>query len=184
MTLVVVPVRYPLSEHSRRTLKTAIDVADEHDAALSVLHIDLYHSSKRVTQSALKNAVEEAFGPLSNTRYAVRPGFLVEETILDEIALEDADIVVIGRNRPAAGGGWSIDSSTNPTSPTSCANSSTVGSSPRRPIEVRYRGRSETPASSGSSKTTCRCGYGKPISATSNASQMFSWTRERTAVSL
>lgn len=99
MTLVVVPVRYPLSEHSRRTLETAIDVADEHDAALSVLHVDLYQSGQRVTQSALKNAVEGAFGPLSNTRYAVRPGFLVEETILDEIALEDADIVVIGRKQ-------------------------------------------------------------------------------------
>jgi nucleotide-binding universal stress UspA family protein len=99
MTLVVVPVRYPLSEHSRRTLETAIDVADEHDAALTVLHVDLYQSGQRVTQSALKDAVEDVFGPLSNTRYAVRPGFLVEETILDEIALEDADVVVIGRKQ-------------------------------------------------------------------------------------
>ena len=103
MTLVVVPVRYPLSEHSRRTLETAIDVADEHDAALSVLHVDLYQSGQRVTQSALKGAVEDAFGPLSNTRYAVRPGFLVEETILDEIALEDADIVVSGRKQASRG---------------------------------------------------------------------------------
>ena len=99
MTLVVVPVRYPLSEHSRRTLETAIDVADEHDAALSVLHVDLYQSGQRVTQSALKGAVEDAFGPLSNTRYAVRPGFLVEETILDEVATEGADVVVIGRQQ-------------------------------------------------------------------------------------
>ena len=99
MTLVVVPVRYPLSEHSRRTLETAIDVADEHDAALSVLHVDLYQSGQRVTQSALKGAVEDAFGPLSNTRYAVRPGFLVEETILDEVATEGADVVVIGRKQ-------------------------------------------------------------------------------------
>ena len=52
MTLVVVPVRYPLSAHSRATLERA--------------------------------------------RYVVRSGFLVEETILDEVASEAADYVVIG----------------------------------------------------------------------------------------
>ena len=99
MTLVVVPVRYPLSEHSRRTLETAIDVAREHDADLSVLHVDLYQSGSRVTQADLKHAVESEFGPLSHTRYAVRAGFLVEETILDEVAMEGADVVVIGRKQ-------------------------------------------------------------------------------------
>jgi nucleotide-binding universal stress UspA family protein len=99
MTQVVVPVRYPLSEHSRRTLETAIAVADEHDAALSVLHVDLYHSNQRVTQADLKRAVEAAFGPLDRTRYAVRAGFLVEETILDEVVTENADVVVIGRKQ-------------------------------------------------------------------------------------
>ena len=99
MTLVVVPVRYPLTEHSRRTLETAIAVADEHDAALSVLHVDLYQSNGRVTQADLKHAVETEFGPLDQTRYAVRTGFLVEETILDEVATEDADVVVIGRKQ-------------------------------------------------------------------------------------
>lgn len=99
MTLVVAPVRYPLSEHSRRTLETAITVAEERDANLSVVHIDLYQSSQRVTQSALKRAVEREFGRLSNARYAVRTGFLVEETILDEVATENADIVVIGKKQ-------------------------------------------------------------------------------------
>lgn len=99
MTLVVVPVRYPLSEHSRTTLDTAIEVAREHDADLSVLHVDLYQSGSRVTQADLKRAVESEFGPLSRTRYAVRAGFLVEETILDEVAMENADVVVIGRKQ-------------------------------------------------------------------------------------
>ena len=99
MSLVVVPVRYPLSEHSRRTLRTAIDVAEERDANLSVLHIDLYQSSQRVTQAELKRAVEREFGRLPNARYAVRTGFLVEETILDEVATEGADVVVIGRKQ-------------------------------------------------------------------------------------
>ncbi len=99
MTVVVVPVRYPLSEHSRRTLETAIAVADEHDAELTVLHVDLYQASRRVTQSELQRAVETAFGRLPRARYVVRSGFLVEETILNEAATEDADVVVIGRKQ-------------------------------------------------------------------------------------
>lgn len=99
MTLVLVPVQYPLSEHSKRTLETANEVAREHDADLSVLHIDPYHSGQRVTQSELQYAVEAVFGWLPRAQYAVRSGFLVEETILEEAATEDADIVVIGRKQ-------------------------------------------------------------------------------------
>ena len=96
MTLVVVPVRYPLTNHSRRTLEQAIEVADERDAALTILHINLYQNGKSVTRTDLKAAVERTFGRLENVRYVVRTGFLVEESILDEVAAEEADIVVIG----------------------------------------------------------------------------------------
>ncbi|SEH10686.1 Nucleotide-binding universal stress protein, UspA family [Natronorubrum sediminis] len=96
MSLVVVPVRYPLSKHSRRTLERAITVARERDAALTVLHVDLYQNGKKVTRIDLKNAVEREFGRLENVRYVVRTGFLVEESILDEVAAEEADAVVIG----------------------------------------------------------------------------------------
>ena len=96
MTRVVVPVRYPLSRHSKATLSEAIDVADERDAELTVLHVDLYQDSHGVTRAELKRAVEREFGSLERTRYVVRRGFLVEETILEEIAAEGADIVVIG----------------------------------------------------------------------------------------
>ncbi|APX96047.1 universal stress protein [Natronorubrum daqingense] len=96
MSLVVVPVRYPLSKHSRRTLESAISVARERDAALTVLHVDLYQNGKKVTRIDLKNAVEREFGRLENVRYVVRTGFLVEESILDEVAAEEADAVVIG----------------------------------------------------------------------------------------
>lgn len=99
MTRVVVPVRYPLSTHSKRTLSRAIEVADDHDAELTILHVNLFQESRRVTRSDLKKAVESRFGPLSNARYVIRQGFLVEETILDEIAAENADIVVIGRKQ-------------------------------------------------------------------------------------
>lgn len=96
MTLVVVPVRYPLSRHSIATLSEAIRIADERDAALTVLHVDLYQDSHEVTRTDLKRAVQREFGVQPTARYVVRRGFLVEETILDEVAAEEADVVVIG----------------------------------------------------------------------------------------
>jgi len=96
VTRVVVPVRYPLTTHSRHTLERAIEVMREREAALTVLHVDLYQAGNHVTRSDLKRAVEASFGPLSNVRYVVRTGFLVEETILEEVAAEGADVVVIG----------------------------------------------------------------------------------------
>ena len=99
MTLVVAPVRYPLSPNSKVTLQTAIQVADDHDADLTVLHVNLYQNDRRVTRTELKSAVEAEFGTVARARYVVRPGFLVEETILDEVAAEDADYVVIGENQ-------------------------------------------------------------------------------------
>ncbi|WP_158056434.1 universal stress protein [Halorussus halophilus] len=99
MTRIVVPVRYPLTEHSRRTLEEAISVAEERDAALTVFHVNLYHKGRTVSRSELKRAVEQSFGHLPNTRYVVREGFLVEETILEEVAAEHADVVVIGHKQ-------------------------------------------------------------------------------------
>ena len=96
MTLVVVPVRYPLSRHSRATLAEAIRVAEERDADLTILHVDLYQEGREVTRTDLKRAVEAEFGTVDRARYVVRRGFLVEETILDEVAAENADVVVIG----------------------------------------------------------------------------------------
>ncbi|MFB6300750.1 MAG: universal stress protein [Halobacteriales archaeon] len=96
---VVVPVRYPLTRHSVRTLKRAIELTRDHEAELTVLHINLYQNQGEVRRSDLKRAVEREFGSLPFARYVVRAGFLVEETILDEIAAEDADVVVIGRKQ-------------------------------------------------------------------------------------
>ena len=99
MTRVVVPVRYPLTDHSRKTLSEAVSIADERDAELTVLHVNLYQNGKTVRRSDLKRAVERSFGELPNARYAVRTGFLVEESILEEVAAEDADVVVIGHKQ-------------------------------------------------------------------------------------
>jgi nucleotide-binding universal stress UspA family protein len=96
MTRVVVPVRYPLSQHSQATLRAAVDIAAERDADLTVLHVDLYQEPGSVERADLDRAVAESVGRLDRARYVVRQGFLVEQTILDEVAAEDADVVVIG----------------------------------------------------------------------------------------
>ncbi|WP_096395979.1 universal stress protein [Halorubrum trapanicum] len=96
MTLVVVPVRFPPSSHSAATLREAARIAEERDADLTILHVDLYQRSGGVSRSDLKRAVEERIGRIDRARYVVRRGFLVEETILEEIVAEGADVVVIG----------------------------------------------------------------------------------------
>jgi nucleotide-binding universal stress UspA family protein len=96
MTLVVVPVRYPPSSHSEATLREAVRVAEERDADLTILHVDLYQNSGGVSRSDLKREVERRLGRFDRARYVVRRGFLVEETILEEIIAEGADVVVIG----------------------------------------------------------------------------------------
>jgi len=103
MTRVVVPVRYPPNEHSIGTLREAVRIARERDADLTILHVDLYHDSRNVSRRQLKRAVADHVGDLENVRYVVRQGLLVEETILEEIAAEEADVVVIGK---AQAGRW------------------------------------------------------------------------------
>ena len=96
MTLVVVPVRYPLSKHSTATLREAVRIAEERDADLTVMHVDLFQEKRNVSRVDLKREVESEIGPIERARYVVRQGFLVEETIMEEVADENADVVVIG----------------------------------------------------------------------------------------
>lgn len=99
METVLVPVRYPLSEHSARTLGRAVDVAEERDAELIVLHVDLYQEGHEVTRNDLKAAVESEVGHLPNARYLVDRAFLVEEQILEEVVAEEPDVVVLGHKQ-------------------------------------------------------------------------------------
>ena len=99
MQQVVVPVRYPLSDRSEATLEEAITVAEEREAALTVLHVNLYQDNHRVTRRQLRAAIEGSFGTIPNARYVVRRGLLVEETILEEVAAGDADVVVVGKRQ-------------------------------------------------------------------------------------
>ena len=99
MTSVLVPIRYPLSEFSKTTLRAAARRAREADADLVVLHVVPYHATEDVTRRELKHAAERVVGRLPRARYLVRSGLLVEETILEEVAAENADVVVIGKSQ-------------------------------------------------------------------------------------
>jgi K+-sensing histidine kinase KdpD len=94
-----VPVRYPLSSHSEATLRKAVSIANEEGAELTVLHVNPYHENARVSRADLKSAVEATVSELPDTRYVVRRGLLVEETILDEVVEQGANVVVIGRKQ-------------------------------------------------------------------------------------
>jgi len=125
MTLVVVPVRFPPSSHSEATLREAAKVAEDRDADLTVLHVDLYQNSGGVSRGDLKRAVEQRIGRLDRARYVVRRGFLVEETIL-EIVAEGADVVVIGSKQAGRWRRMVRSSSPTPTSTRTFATSSTA----------------------------------------------------------
>jgi nucleotide-binding universal stress UspA family protein len=96
MERLIVPVRYPLTRRSKRTLSEAFSIARHRDAHVTILHVNLYQNGRRVSQIELQHAVETEFGHLPKTQYVVRGGVLVEETIIDEVIGEGADAVVIG----------------------------------------------------------------------------------------
>ena len=68
---------------------------------MTVLHVNLYQNGRTITQADLQSAIETEFGRVPHTTYVVRSGFLVEETIIDEVTGENADIVVIGQLQPS-----------------------------------------------------------------------------------
>lgn len=55
--LVCVPVRYPLADASRSTLRRAVEIATDDDALLAVVHINLYQKDRRVTQKEFEREV-------------------------------------------------------------------------------------------------------------------------------
>lgn len=98
MARLIVPVRYPLTRRSKRTLSEAFSIARDREAEMTVLHVNLYQNGRSVTQAELRGAVQAEFGRLPGTQYVVRAGFLLEETIIDEILGENADLVVVGES--------------------------------------------------------------------------------------
>lgn len=98
MERLIVPVRYPLTRRSKRTLSEAFSIARDREAEMTVLHVNLYQNGRGITSAELQGAVQAEFGRLPGTQYVVRAGFLLEETIIDEIVGENADLVVVGES--------------------------------------------------------------------------------------
>ena len=97
---LLVPIRVPLTDAGRHTVRHAIEHATSLGGAhLYVLHVNVVHDGDRVSRADLQRSVEAEFGPLEDASYHVRQSFLLEEAILDEAIQQDVDAVIIGRSR-------------------------------------------------------------------------------------
>lgn len=102
-TTILVPVRYPLTEASARTLAAARQVAtDRAPADLQVLHVNLFQNNEKIQAGELSRALRSSALEGVDMSVMTRQGFLVEEVILDEAREIGADVVVVGENRKAA----------------------------------------------------------------------------------
>lgn len=100
-TTVLVPIRYPLTDASARTLdEAARRAAAEPDAQLLVLHVDPLQGNAKTRASDLYHAVASHVGGV-DTEVLTRRGFFVEEVILEEAEANRADVVVVGADQSA-----------------------------------------------------------------------------------
>jgi nucleotide-binding universal stress UspA family protein len=98
---LLVPIRYPLTRNSRKTLERAAEIkrgeSSEKPVDVHILHVDLIQDSKEVRREDLRREVKSEFD--LDATYVVRRGFLVEETILEEAGRKGVDMVLIGKTR-------------------------------------------------------------------------------------
>jgi K+-sensing histidine kinase KdpD len=100
-TTILVPIRYPLTDNSARTLAAAGRLAHDHaPAELRVLHVNLFQNEDNTQTEELTRAISSTLEGVEAS-VTTRRGFLVEEVILEEATQIDADIVVIGANQRA-----------------------------------------------------------------------------------
>lgn len=99
MVSVLIPIRYPPSDHSFRTIERGVEIISEHkDGELILLHVNLTQKARRVTRTQLRSAVHQRFSDVP-TYFVVRSGFVLEEAIVDEAASQGVDYVIIGASR-------------------------------------------------------------------------------------
>lgn len=96
---ILVPIRYPLTDESARTLDVACDLAREDPPAeLLVLHVDPFQSDERTRIRDMERAIAPRVDGVT-TEVITRRGFFVEEVILEEAEAREADVVVVGADR-------------------------------------------------------------------------------------
>ena len=100
-TKLLVPLRYPLTEHSTRTLAYAQQLAsnaEEKDAHLFILYVNIFQRHDNVQEAEIRRAIAPLLNEVPFT-VLTRGGFLVEEEILDEAQNLNADSIIVGENQ-------------------------------------------------------------------------------------
>lgn len=98
-TTILVPVRYPLTESSIRTLVYAADLASKHnDSECIVLHVNLFQAGDRTQRQEIVNAIEPIIED-HDPAITVCTGLILEEAIAEEVFQTGADIIVVGENQ-------------------------------------------------------------------------------------
>lgn len=98
-TTILVPIRYPLTDASARTLAVAGRLAAERTPAdLVALHVNLFQVDERVQTGELTDAISNVLEGV-DANVVTRRGFFVEEIILEELEGLGADLVVVGADR-------------------------------------------------------------------------------------
>lgn len=95
-TTILVPIRYPLTDDSARTLAEAGRIADEQSPVeLVVIHVDRFQNNEATKAVELTRAISSVLDDV-DAGVVTRRGFFVEEVILEEAEVLEADVVVLG----------------------------------------------------------------------------------------
>ena len=93
---ILVPIRYPLTDESTRTLDEAGRIAAEHeDADVVVVHVDRFQHNEATGTVELSHAISAVLDDV-HADVVTRRGFFVEEVILEEAEALEADVIVVG----------------------------------------------------------------------------------------
>jgi K+-sensing histidine kinase KdpD len=100
--MLLVPIQFPMTEDSIRTVSQAMDLANQlDDPHIYILHVNLAYRGKPVKRPELQRSVEAAVGFLPHASYHVRDAQLLEEAIIDEAKQQGVDYVIIGHSQRA-----------------------------------------------------------------------------------
>lgn len=98
-TTILVPIRYPLTADSMRTLAFANTLPERYEGAeLCILHVNLFQNGDRTQRDEIVHAIAPLFDKCT-PNVIVRSGLLIEDTIVEEARIAGADIVVLGKSQ-------------------------------------------------------------------------------------
>lgn len=98
-TIILAPIRYPLTKASIQTLSFANDLfASTNNGEIYVLHVNVFQNGDKTRQGEIQQAISPLFEECTPI-VVTRNGFLVEEIISTEASELGADIIVVGKNR-------------------------------------------------------------------------------------